>query len=342
MVEYNLLVTDVGFVIASMVGALLLLMLSHFFYRRENKIFNKLGFRISITGSLSLFVCAIILIVDILLESFVSLDYFEHLLFFTLIISLAISSELILTEAISKLLLKFDHESCNILEFTDQYVQYYIRLIVFLFYTLIVLEYFDFPSVPLLMFQGSALFAFGWASKELLSAFFAGVILFMDRPFKLNEYIHIPHLNITGKVSKMSLRVTEVLPEKGYPILIDNNEFNTHPVINLSRRDQVFVFSILMIDLSEKNQLRSILQKAQKVLSDKDSSYPDGWLKLLSIDNACFKVMMGMTVPMGKANFFHEEAKVRDQVNKAIIKLSKEVGFEFAYPTEIFISDNKK
>ena len=114
--------------------------------------------------------------------------------------------------------------------------------------------------------------------------------------FKLNEYIHIPHLKITGKVSKMSLRLTELLPEKGYPILIDNDEFNTHPVINLSRRKEVFILSILMIDLCEKDRLRSILQEAKEKLTDKDSAYPDGWLMLSSIDDACFKVVMGMTL----------------------------------------------
>lgn len=72
-------------------------------------------------------------------------------------------------------------------------------------------------------------FIFGFALKDLISNFFAGLILLWQKPIKIGDYIEIDKK--TGKVIAVETRHTILLQENREKIIIPNSDFLTKMVI---------------------------------------------------------------------------------------------------------------
>jgi small conductance mechanosensitive channel len=78
--------------------------------------------------------------------------------------------------------------------------------------------------------------AIGFAAQETLANFIAGVVIFMDKPFKVGDWIDID--NTFGKVLRVSFRSTRLLALNGETIVLPNTfmlanrvaNHSTHPV----------------------------------------------------------------------------------------------------------------
>ena len=103
--------------------------------------------------------------------------------------------------------------------------------------------------------------ALAMAAKDTVSNIFGGVMIFLDKPFVLNDRIEIE--GIDGFVQEIGLRSTRIKTLSGTIVTIPNSTFTGNPVENITREPSRKVsFSIgLTYDTDEKG-----IQKGMDIL----------------------------------------------------------------------------
>ncbi|HHT00716.1 MAG TPA: mechanosensitive ion channel, partial [Thiomicrospira sp.] len=100
-----------------------------------------------------------------------------------------------------------------------------IRLLVFIITTLFFLNAFGVSLTGLLAFGGVGGIAIGFAAKDLLSNLFGGLMLYMDKPFTVGEWIRSPDQEIEGTVEQIGWRRTTIRTFDKRPLYIPNGIF---------------------------------------------------------------------------------------------------------------------
>ena len=100
---------------------------------------------------------------------------------------------------------------------------------------LVALQTLGFSISGVLAFGGIGGIAIGFAAKDLLSNFFGGLMLYLDRPFIVGDWIRSPDRDIEGTVETIGWRLTCIRTFDKRPIYVPNGIFSTIAVINPSR-----------------------------------------------------------------------------------------------------------
>ncbi|HHA2072156.1 TPA: mechanosensitive ion channel family protein, partial [Enterobacter ludwigii] len=95
-----------------------------------------------------------------------------------------------------------------------------LKITVTLIAMLIFGQHFGMSFSGLLAFGGIGGIAVGMAGKDILSNFFAGIMLYFDRPFNIGDWIRSPDRNIEGVVAEIGWRLTKVMTFENRPMYI--------------------------------------------------------------------------------------------------------------------------
>jgi small-conductance mechanosensitive channel len=80
---------------------------------------------------------------------------------------------------------------------------------------------------------GIAGFTLGFALQDVSKNFVSGVLLLLERPFRIGEAVELS--GFSGTVSKVDLRATEIHTFDGRVVVIPNADVFTKPITNLTR-----------------------------------------------------------------------------------------------------------
>jgi MscS family membrane protein len=100
---------------------------------------------------------------------------------------------------------------------------------------LLMLQSLGFSVTGLLAFGGIGGAAVGFAAKDLLANFFGALVIFLDRPFSVGDWIRSPDREIEGTVEAIGWRVTRIRTFDQRPLYVPNSAFTTLAVENPSR-----------------------------------------------------------------------------------------------------------
>ena len=110
-----------------------------------------------------------------------------------------------------------------------------VRLSVIISAALILMPTLGIEVTALLAFGGVGGIAVGFAAQDLLSNFFGGLMIYLDRPFAIGDWISSPDRDIEGTVESIGWRLTVVRTFDKRPLYIPNSIFNTLALENPSR-----------------------------------------------------------------------------------------------------------
>lgn len=110
-----------------------------------------------------------------------------------------------------------------------------LRVSVLITALLIGLQSLGFSISGVLAFGGIGGIAVGFAAKDLLANFFGGLMLYLDRPFVVGEWIRSPDRNIEGTVEEIGWRLTRIRTFDKRPLYVPNAVFAQIAVENPSR-----------------------------------------------------------------------------------------------------------
>ncbi len=110
-----------------------------------------------------------------------------------------------------------------------------LRLSVIITATLVIMQSLGLDVSGALAFGGIGGLAVGMAAKDLLANFFGGLMLYLDRPIAVGEWVRSPDKSIEGTVEEIGWRLTRIRTFDKRPLFIPNSIFLSMIVENATR-----------------------------------------------------------------------------------------------------------
>jgi MscS family membrane protein len=133
---------------------------------------------------------------------------------------------------------------------------------------LVALQTLGFSVSGVLAFGGIGGLAVGFAAKDLLSNFFGGLMVYLDRPFAVGDWVRSPDRNIEGTVEEIGWRLTRIRTFDKRPLYVPNATFANIAVENPSRMSHRRIYETVGVRYDDAAKLRGILADVKQMLMD--------------------------------------------------------------------------
>lgn len=132
--------------------------------------------------------------------------------------------------------------------------------------TLVILQTLGVSISAVLAFGGIGGIAVGFAAKDLLANFFGGLMIYLDRPFAVGDWIRSPDRNIEGTVEYIGWRQTRIRTFDKRPLYVPNAIFNSITVENPSRMKNRRIYETIGIRYDDIDKMDGIVKDVKKML----------------------------------------------------------------------------
>ena len=142
----------------------------------------------------------------------------------------------------------------------------FLRLTVTVIATLVLLQTLGVSVAGVLAFGGIGGLAIGFAAKDLLANFFGGLMIYLDRPFAVGDWIRSPDREIEGDVEQIGWRLTRIRTFDKRPLYVPNATFATIAVENPSRMLNRRIYETIGIRYDDANKMEPIVRAVEQML----------------------------------------------------------------------------
>lgn len=160
----------------------------------------------------------------------------------------------------------FAREDDRLDEVTVEAFAKIIKLLAFILTGLFFLNAFGVSLTGLLAFGGVGGIAIGFAAKDLLGNVFGGLMLYLDKPFTVGEWIRSPDKEIEGTVENIGWRMTTVRTFDKRPLYIPNGIFSNIAIENPSRMSNRRIKETMGIRYADVHKMRSIIDDVRQMI----------------------------------------------------------------------------
>lgn len=207
-----------------------------------------------------------------------------------------------------------------------------IKLLAFVLTGLFFLNAFGVSLTGLLAFGGIGGIAVGFAAKDLLGNVLGGLMVYLDKPFTVGDWIRSPDKSIEGTVEHIGWRMTTVRTFDKRPLYIPNGIFANIAIENPSRMTNRRIYENIGIRYDDIAQMEGIVTKVKEMLR----GHPDIDQEQTMIVN--FNAFNASSVDFMVYTFtkttnwilFHE---IKQDVLLKISEIIASHGAEIAFPT---------
>jgi small-conductance mechanosensitive channel len=171
--------------------------------------------------------------------------------------------------------------------------------------------------------------AIALALQKLLSDLFSSFSIFIDKPFRVGDYIAVG--DDQGTVKYIGLKSTRIETLRGEELIIPNTQLTSARIQNfrsLDRRRDVIVFGVVCS--TSKEHLASIPQLVQEIVnSTKQATFDRCHFKAISESALDFEL-----VYYAESEQYTEFMAIRQVINAGILAVLHERNIALAYPTQ--------
>jgi MscS family membrane protein len=128
-----------------------------------------------------------------------------------------------------------------------------------------------FSIAGLLAFGGVGGIAVGFAAQDLLANFFGGLMIYLDRPFSVGDWIRSPDQEIEGTVEEIGWRQTRIRTFDQRPLYVPNSTFSTISVENPSRMRNRRIYETIGVRYDDIAVLPRIVDDVRSMLEQHDA-----------------------------------------------------------------------
>lgn len=146
-----------------------------------------------------------------------------------------------------------------------------VRVSVLITAFLVGLQTMGFNISAVLAFGGIGGIAVGFAAKDMLSNFFGGLMIFLDRPFAVGDWIRSSDRNIEGTVERIGWRLTVIRTFDKRPLYVPNSVFASIAVENPARMSHRRIYETIGVRYDDVDKLPVILSEVRAMLQ----AHPD-------------------------------------------------------------------
>ena len=198
---------------------------------------------------------------------------------------------------------------------------------------LMALQTFGFSISGVLALGGVGGIAIGFAARSLLANFFGALMIFLDRPFSVGDWIRSPDRSIEGTVEFIGWRVTQIRTFDQRPLYVPNSVFTEVSVENPSRMKNRRIFETFGIRYDDLPQMRSIVADVHAMLAARGDIAQDRTLMVNFVTFGASSLDFFVYTFTRTTDWatFH---RVKQDVLLRIADIVAAHGAEFAFPTQ--------
>ena len=141
-----------------------------------------------------------------------------------------------------------------------------LRLAIFVAAVLIALPTLGVEVTAVLAFGGIGGIAMGFAAQDLLANFFGGLMIYLDKPFAIGDWIRSPDREIEGTVEKIGWRLTVVRTFDKRPLYVPNSLFNKLSLENPSRMSHRRIHETIGLRYQDAARMDAIISDVKAML----------------------------------------------------------------------------
>ena len=141
-----------------------------------------------------------------------------------------------------------------------------LRLVVIVTASLVILQTLGYSISGVLAMGGVGGIAIGFAAKDLLANFFGGLIVYLDRPFAVGDWIRSPDREIEGTVETIGWRVTVIRNFQSQPMYVPNSVFTTVIVENPSRMRNRRIYETIGLRYTDLTNMDKVVSEVETML----------------------------------------------------------------------------
>ena len=153
-----------------------------------------------------------------------------------------------------------------------------LRLSVMITAFLVALQTLGFSISGVLAFGGIGGIAVGFAAKDLLANFFGGLMIYLDRPFAVGDWVRSPDRSIEGTVERIGWRQTVIRGFDTRPLYLPNSAFANIAVENPSRMRNRQIYETIGIRYEDAGAMAAIVADVEAMLRAHEEIDTDGFL----------------------------------------------------------------
>jgi MscS family membrane protein len=215
-----------------------------------------------------------------------------------------------------------------------------LRTSVFITTILILMQNLGVNISGVLAFGGVSGIAVGFAAKDLLSNFFGAIMIYMDKPFKVGDWVRSPDKEIEGVVSAIGWRQTKIMTFRRRPIYVPNSTFSVITVENPSRMTHRRVYENIGIRYRDVHEVDNIVNKIRAYLleSDKVDNKQVVIVNLNKFAESSLEIIVYCYLYEVNWVKYHQ---VKQEVLMDVTKIIHESNANIAYPTLTINKINK-
>ncbi|HKK26440.1 MAG TPA: mechanosensitive ion channel family protein [Gracilimonas sp.] len=175
------------------------------------------------------------------------------------------------------------------------------------------------------------------AARETLANFFGSVTIFMDRPFKIGDWIKSG--NVEGTVEEVGFRSTRIRTFYNSLVSVPNSNLANADIDNLGLRKYRRLKTVLNLTYSTTpEQMEAFVEGIKAIVKANDHFRQDAYevhFNSFGAHSLDVLVYVFFDVPD-----WSTELQQRHNFLLEILRLAKEVGVEFAFPTQTLHMDS--
>lgn len=208
-----------------------------------------------------------------------------------------------------------------------------LRLSVLITTGLVVLQSLGFSVSGVLAFGGIGGIAVGFAAKDLLANFFGGLMVYLDQPFRVGDWIRSPDQEIEGTVEHIGWRLTRIRTFDKRPLYVPNATFASISVENPSRMQNRRIFETIGVRYGDANKVGDIVADVRAMLEQHEEVDTDSTL-IVNVNKFAASSIDFFVYAFTKTTDWVTYHSVKQDVMLRIIDIIDQHEAEIAFPTQ--------
>lgn len=207
-----------------------------------------------------------------------------------------------------------------------------VTVVIFLISAMLLLEITGSNLNTLIAFGGVSGLALAFASQEVISSFFGGLMIYITQPFVIGDTISLPDKKIDGDVEEIGWYTTKIRTSEKTPLYVPNSIFSRIVVLNSSRMSHRRITETIAIRYNDMNELKSIIRDLNEMLNN--DPYIDKSMTISSYfstfgASSLDIVISAYTKETSSTTFY----RIKEEILFKVIDILNKHSAEIAFPT---------
>lgn len=208
-----------------------------------------------------------------------------------------------------------------------------LRLALIITATLVVLQTFGYSISGVLAFGGIGGLAVGFAAKDLLANFFGGLMIYLDRPFKVGDWVRSPDKDIEGTVENIGWRLTRIRTFDKRPLYVPNATFTSISVENPSRMSHRRIYETIGVRYCDLQTIKNIVDDVRTLLEN-HSDIDNRQTLIVNFNSFAPSSLDFFVYTFTRTTNWVEFHHIKQSILLEIMAVIERHGAEMAFPTQ--------